>query len=57
MVFDADGVPNLGDAAVFVDEESAADDSLEAAAHEFFHAPLAVALDHFVVGIAEGGEV
>ena len=30
---------------------------LKAAAHEFFHAPLAVGLDHFVIGVAEEREV
>ena len=57
MAFYFYSVPDLRDAAVFVDEEGAANDAFEAAAHEFLHAPLAVGLDHFVIGVAEEREV
>ena len=52
-----DWVPNLFDFAVGADQETAADDSLEQAAHEFFPAPRAVGFDHFVRGIAEQREI
>ncbi len=46
-------VPDFLDFGVGANQETAADDAFERAAHEFFHAPDAVGLDHFVGGIAE----
>jgi hypothetical protein len=48
-----DWVPDCFDFAVGADQNTAADNSLEQAAHEFLAAPCAVGFDHFVCGIAE----
>ena len=53
MAFGPDGVPDLFDFAVGADQKTAADNSLEQAAHEFFPAPRAVGFDHLVRGVAE----
>jgi hypothetical protein len=50
-------VPELLDFAFWTDQERAAHDALERTAHELFHAPGAVGFDHFVIGIAEQGEI
>jgi hypothetical protein len=52
-----DWVPDLFDFAAGSDQKTAADNSLEQAAHEFFPAPRAVGFDHFVSGIAEQREI
>jgi hypothetical protein len=52
-----DGVPDGFDFAVGADEETAADNSFEEAAHEFFAAPGVVGGDHFVGGVAEQREI
>jgi len=57
VAFGFDGVPDFLDFAVGVDQKTAADDSLEQAAHEFLAAPGAVGFDHFVRGIAEQREI
>jgi len=57
MAFGADGVPDFLDFAVDADQKTAADDSLEQAAHEFLAAPRAIGLDHLVRGIAEQWEI
>jgi len=56
VAFGFDGVPDFLDFAVDADQKTAADDSLEQAAHEFFAAPRAVGFDHLVRGIAEQRE-
>ncbi len=53
VAFGPDGVPDLFDFAVGADQKTAADNSLEQAAHEFFPAPGAVGFDHLVRGVAE----
>ena len=53
MAFGFDGVPDLFDFAVGGDQKTAADNSLEQAAHEFLAAPCAVGFDHSVGWIAE----
>ena len=50
-------VPDLFQIAVYADQEGAADDALEGAAHEFLHAPDTVDLQHLVRRIAEQREV
>ena len=57
MAFGPDGVPDLFDFAVGADQKTAADNSLEQAAHEFFPAPRAVRFDHLVRGVAEQREI
>ena len=57
MAFGFDWVPDLFDFAVGADEKTAADNSLEEAAHEFLATPRAVGFDHFVSGIAEQGKI
>jgi len=57
VAFGFDGVPDFFDFAVGADQKTAADDSLEQAAHEFLAAPRAVGLDHLVRGIAEQREI
>jgi hypothetical protein len=46
-------VPHLLDLAIGADQEGAAHDSGEAAAHEFFGAPHAVGFQHFVTRVAD----
>ena len=53
MAFGFNRVPDLFDFAVGSDQKTAADNSLEQAAHEFFPAPRAIGFDHFVRGVAE----
>jgi hypothetical protein len=53
VAFGFDWVPDMFDFAVGADQKTAADNSLEQAAHEFLAAPGAVRFDHFVRGIAE----
>jgi len=57
VAFGFDGVPDFLDFAVGADQKTAADNSLEQAAHEFLAAPDAVGFDHFVRGIAEQREI
>ena len=53
VAFGFDGVPDLFNFAVGADQKTAADNSFEKTAHEFFPAPCAVGFDHLVRGIAE----
>ena len=53
MAFGFDEGPDFFDLASFADEEGAADDAHEGAAHELFFLPGAELLDGFVGGIAE----
>ena len=53
VAFGFDWVPDFFDFAVGADQKTAADDSLEQAAHEFLAAPRAIGFDHLVGGIAE----
>ena len=57
MAFGFDGVPDSLDLAIGANQITAADDSLEHAAHEFLPAPRAVGFDHLVRGIAEQREI
>ena len=57
MALGLDWVPDLFDFAVGSDQKTAADNSLEQAAHEFLSSPRAVGFDHLVGGIAEQGEI
>src|SRR5258707_13989135 len=57
VAFGPDRVPDLFDFAVGADQKTAADNSLEQAAHEFFPAPRAVGFDHLVRGVAEQREI
>jgi len=50
-------VPDIFDFAVGTDQKTAADNSLEQAAHEFLPAPRAVGFDHLMRGIAEQREI
>jgi hypothetical protein len=53
VAFGSDGGPESLDFASFADEEGAADDALELAAHELLLLPDAESRDGFVIGIAE----
>ena len=57
MTFGFDWVPDLFDFAIGADQKTAADNSLEQAAHEFLAAPRAIGFDHLVRGIAEQREI
>jgi hypothetical protein len=57
VAFGPNGVPDLFDFAVGADQKTAANNSLEQAAHEFFPAPRAVGFDHLVRGVAEQLEI
>jgi hypothetical protein len=57
VAFGFDGVPDLFDFAVGADQKTAANNSLEQAAHEFLTAPRAVGFDHLVRRIAEQREI
>ena len=57
MAFGFDEGPEFLDFAGFADEEGAADDAHEGAAHELFSLPSAELLDGFVSGVAEQGEI
>ncbi len=57
MAFGSDEGPEFFDFAGFVDEEGAADDAHEGAAHELLFLPGAELFDGFVSGIAEQGEI
>jgi hypothetical protein len=57
VAFGPDGIPDFLDFAVGVDQKTAANNSLEQAAHEFLAAPRAVGLNHLVGGIAEQREI
>ncbi len=57
MAFGFDGGPEFLDFAGFADEEGAADDAHEGAAHELFFLPDAEFLDGFVGRVAEQGEI
>jgi hypothetical protein len=50
-------VPGFLDFAIWADQESAADDSFEGTAHEFFRAPGAEGFNHFVGRIAKKREI
>jgi hypothetical protein len=49
--------PNFLDLAVRTNQESASNDAFEGTAHELFHPPSAIGLEHFVGGIAEQREI
>ena len=53
MAFGFDWVPDMFDFAVGADQKTAADNSLEQAAHEFLAAPGAVRFDHLVRWVTE----
>ena len=53
MAFGFDQRPDFFDLAVLAEEEGAADDTHEGAAHEFFFLPGAQLSDDFVIRIAE----
>jgi len=53
MSFCRDRVPNFLNVSRRANQKCASYDSLERPAHEFFQAPRAVRVDHFVVGIAQ----
>jgi len=53
MSFGRDRVPNFLNLSSRANQKCTSHDSLERAPHEFFQAPRAVGLDHFVVGIAQ----
>jgi len=57
VAFGFDNGPHHFDFASFADQEGAADDTHEGAAHELFFLPRAELLDGFVAGIAEQGEI
>jgi hypothetical protein len=57
VAFGFDEGPNVFDLAGFADEERAADDAREGAAHELFFLPGAEFGDEFVIGVAEQGEI
>jgi len=57
VAFGFDEGPDVFDFAGFADEEGAADDAHESAAHELFFLPGAEFLDGFVGGIAEQREI
>jgi hypothetical protein len=57
MAFGFDEGPDVFDFAGFADQEGAADDAHEGAAHELFFLPGAELLDGFVGGIAEEWEI
>jgi hypothetical protein len=57
VAFGFDDGPDVFDLAGFADEEGAADDAHEGAAHELFFLPGAEFLDGFVSGIAEQREI
>jgi hypothetical protein len=57
VAFGFDEGPDVFDFAGFADEEGAADDAHEGAAHELLFLPGAEFLDGFVGGIAEQGEI
>jgi hypothetical protein len=57
VAFGFDEGPEFLDFAGFADEEGAADDAHEGAAHELFFLPSAELLDGFVSWVAEQGEI
>jgi hypothetical protein len=57
MAFGFDQGPDVFDFSGFADEEGAADDAHEGAAHELFFLPGSELLDGFVGGIAEQKEI
>ena len=57
MAFGFYWVPDIFDFAVGTDQKTAADNSLEQAAHEFLPAPRTVGFDHLMRGIAEQREI
>jgi len=57
VAFGFDEGPEVFDFAGFADEEGAADDAHEGAAHELFFLPGAEFGDEFVSGVAEQGEI
>jgi hypothetical protein len=57
VAFGFDEGPDFFDFAVLADEEGAADDAHEGAAHELFFLPGAELFDDFVIGIAEQREI
>jgi hypothetical protein len=57
VAFGFDEGPDVFDFAGFADEERAADDAHEGAAHELFFLPGAEFGDEFVIGVAEQGEI
>ena len=57
MAFGSNDGPEFFDFSGFADEERAADDAHEGAAHELFFLPDAEFLNGFVSGIAEQGEI
>jgi hypothetical protein len=57
VAFGFDERPDVFDFASFADEERAADDAHEGAAHELFFLPGAKFLDGFVGGVAQKGKI
>jgi hypothetical protein len=57
VAFGFDRVPDLFDSSVGANQKTAADNSLEQAAHEFLSTPRAVGFDHLVRGIAKQREI
>jgi hypothetical protein len=57
VAFGSDGRPESFDLSGFADEEGAADDAHEFAAHELLLLPRAKFSDAFVIGIAEQREI
>jgi hypothetical protein len=57
VAFGSDEGPDFLDFAGFADEEGAANDALESAAHELLFLPGAELLDGFVRWVAEKGEI
>jgi len=57
MPFRFDGVPHLLDPSIVADEYAAPDYSLERAAHKLLPSPKTIRFNHFVVGVAQEGEI
>jgi hypothetical protein len=57
VAFGVNGRPDFLDFAAFTDEEGAADDAHEFAAHELLFLPRAIGLDGLVIEIAEQREI
>ena len=57
MPFRFDGIPHLLDSSIAADEDAAPHYSLERAAHELLPSPKTIRFNHFVVGVAQEGEI
>ena len=57
MPFRFDGVPHLLDSSIVADEYAAPHYSLERAAHKLLPSPKTIRFNHFVVGVAQEGEI